>query len=68
MRFRLLIVILAMYCAHAARADELTDDEKSVRDREHAYWEYVKNNDIPGYRSLWDERFVGWPGFSRTPM
>ncbi len=43
-------------------------DEQAVWNLEEAYWVYVKNNDIPGYLTLWDEKFVGWPGFSKTPM
>jgi ketosteroid isomerase-like protein len=35
---------------------------------ERAYWEYARNNDVDGYLTLWDERFVGWPSFSKTPM
>ena len=49
-------------------ADELNADEQAVWDLEVAYWEYVKANDIPGYRSLWDEDFSGWPDFSKMPL
>ena len=52
----------------AASPDELSKDEQAVWKLEMAYWEHVKNNDIPAYRSLWDERFVGWPGFSEKPL
>jgi hypothetical protein len=31
-------------------------------------WRYVKANDLDGYRTLWDERFVGWPGFAEHPV
>ncbi len=47
---------------------ELTEAEQAVWDLEEAYWQYVKNNDVGGYRTLWDERFVGWPGFSKKPV
>jgi ketosteroid isomerase-like protein len=43
-------------------------DVLAVWQLEEAYWEYVKNNDLEGYRNLWDERFVGWPGFSDNPV
>ena len=52
----------------AAGAQQLSADESEVWGLEEAYWEYVKANDIEGYRTLWDERFVGWPGFSRQPL
>lgn len=49
-------------------SNELTNDEQAVWDLEKTYWEYVKANDIEKYRSLWDERFIGWPGFSDKPI
>lgn len=52
----------------AASPDELSKDEQAVWKLEMAYWDHVKNNDVPAYRSLWDERFVGWPGFSKKPL
>jgi hypothetical protein len=52
----------------AASPDELSKDEQTVWKLEIAYWEHVKYNDIPAYRSLWDERFVGWPSFSEKPL
>ena len=61
-------VLIAVLFGLATHAAELTADEKAVWDLENAYWEYVKANDIPGYRSLWDERFVGWPDFSEMPL
>ncbi len=63
------IVFLAVLIgAFPALSDELTEDEQAVWDLEVAYWEYVKGNDIPGYRSLWDDRVVAWPSFRRTPV
>jgi len=63
------ITILFVFLGIApAIADEMNADEKAVWALEETYWVNVKSNDIPGYRSLWDERFVGWPGFSRQPM
>lgn len=52
----------------AASPDELSKEEQAVWKLEIAYWEHVKNNDIAAYRALWDERFVGWPRFSETPL
>jgi len=51
-----------------ALSSELSPDEQNVWNLEVNYWEYVKQNDIAKYRALWDERFVGWPSFSRSPM
>jgi hypothetical protein len=65
---RFLAMLLILSFPLAAFPADLTEDEQSVWDLEVAYWEYVKANDIPGYRSLWDERFIGWPGFSEQPL
>jgi hypothetical protein len=35
---------------------------------EHQYWQYVERNDLEGYRSLWDEKFLGWPQADRAPV
>lgn len=65
--FRLFAVVL-LFFPLLTTADELSADEQAVWALEEAYWQYVQSNDIQGYRSLWDDRFVGWPGFSRTPV
>ena len=44
------------------------ESEAAVWQLEEAYWRYVKANDLEGYRTLWDERFVGWPGFAEHPV
>ena len=43
-------------------------DEQTVWKLEHSYWEYVKAQDVAGYKSLWQENFVGWPSFSPQPL
>jgi hypothetical protein len=43
-------------------------DERAVWRLEHKYWEYAKANDVPRYLTLWDERFVGWPGGKKSPV
>ncbi len=67
MRMKLTVVVSALCLSLSVLSDELTADEKAVWQLEESYWRYVKNDDISGYLTLWDERFVGWPGFSRTP-
>ena len=44
------------------------EDEAAVWQLEEDYWKYVKEQDLDGYRTLWDERFVGWPSFSAETM
>lgn len=42
--------------------------EEEVWKLEEAYWKYVKANDLQSYRSLWHERFVGWPSIEKAPV
>jgi hypothetical protein len=49
-------------------AAEMTAEEQAVWRLEEQYWVYVKNSNIDAYRTLWDDRFVGWPSFSQTPV
>jgi hypothetical protein len=60
----LFLLLLPLTCL----AQELTPDEAAVWHLEEAYWQYVKANDLDGYRTLWDERFVGWPSVSPRPL
>lgn len=46
----------------------MSESEEAVWALEEQYWAYVKNADIEGYRTLWDNRFVGWPSFSSSPV
>ena len=39
---------------------QLIQDE--VWQRELQYWNYVKNNNVPGYLTLWHNNFIGYPG------
>jgi ketosteroid isomerase-like protein len=56
------ILLLTPFLAFAQPS---TDDD--VWSREEAYWHYVQSNDLPGYRSLWREDFLGWPFASPDP-
>lgn len=35
---------------------------------EESYWRYVQAGDVESYRTLWNDRFVGWPCSSEHPM
>jgi len=35
---------------------------------EHTYWNYVQNNDLPGYLGLWHRDFPGWPSVNAAPV
>lgn len=60
-------LFLACSCSDQPTSDQPTD-EQAVWDLEMAYWEYVKSNNTEGYLTLWDDGFVGWPGFSESPV
>src|SRR5579864_9203663 len=47
---------------------QTSEDEQTLWKFERAYWNYVQDNDLPGYRSLWNEAFVGWPAVSAAPV
>jgi len=49
-------------------AQDWARDETQVWNREKAYWEYVKANDLEKYRALWHEDFVGWPLADSAPV
>lgn len=36
--------------------------------REDAYWRYVKAGEVEAYRTLWHERFTGWPCVTAHPQ
>lgn len=67
MRRIAMTIMLIGITVSPAFSDAVTDEE-AVWDLEKSYWMFVKNNDIKSYRTLWDENFVGWPGFSKTPL
>jgi len=43
-------------------------NEQTVWNLEHSYWEYVKAKDVPRYKDLWHDNFLGWPSFSAQPQ
>ena len=67
MRISNLLIVSLVFISAPIFADGAADED-AVWKLEEAYWEYVKNNDMDGYRSLWDENFIGWPGFSKSPL
>lgn len=66
--FRHLAALLIAFAGTLAWGQRMNDDEQAVWRLEEDYWRYVKEQDLDRYLALWHERFVGWPGFSATPM
>ena len=44
------------------------DDEKTIWNLEHSYWQYVEANNLPAYLELWHNDFLGWPSVSASPV
>lgn len=65
-----LVLVAALMSANVwpIMAADTTADEQAVWKLEEQYWVYVAKSDLERYRTLWDERFVGWPSFSRDPV
>jgi len=42
--------------------------QKEVWEREETYWKMVAARDAGGYLELWDEGFIGWPSFEKSPV
>ena len=49
------------------KAQQSKAKEDALWAREIAYWKYVQNSDLDGYRTLWREDFLGWPNVSPEP-
>ena len=67
-RARSCVAIAALLAVFALTAEAESPQERAVWKLEHDYWQYVKNFDLEGYRSLWNEDFVGWPESIATPV
>ena len=46
----------------------LSAEQAEVWAAEQNYFRYLQKRDVEKYMSLWDERFVGWPGYSEHPL
>ena len=57
--FIFLLFIVTICTDISAQSAEILKDE--VWQKELQYWQFVKNNDTAGYRTLWHDNFVGYP-------
>jgi len=60
-------VVILIFCALPVFAQQ-SPDEQAVWKLEHSYWEYVKAQDLPSYKALWHDDFLGWPSSSSEPV
>ncbi|MEO8725067.1 MAG: nuclear transport factor 2 family protein [Acidobacteriaceae bacterium] len=62
----LVVVFSALYLQ--ATTQPQASAEQTLWRIEHAYWNYVQDNDLPAYRNLWHKDFLGWPSVSAAPV
>lgn len=46
----------------------LSAEQTEVWNAEQNYFRYLQSKDLKKYLSLWDDRFVGWPGYREHPV
>jgi ketosteroid isomerase-like protein len=57
----LFLFAIALILSTEIAAQSIETIKNEVWQRELQYWQYVKNNDTAGYRTLWHDDFVGYP-------
>ena len=48
-------------------SNQVSSTEQTIWKLEHAYWEYVQQNDLTAYLGLWHKDFLGWPAQNAAP-
>ncbi len=56
------------FCSSARTEERPSDSEQALWKLEHSYWQYVHDDNLNEYRSLWHKGFLGWPSVSTTPV
>ena len=66
------LAFAAMLCvflgATLAQETGWSQAQTEVWGREEAYWQSLKSRDKEAYLSLWDEVFLGWPSYAKSPV
>jgi hypothetical protein len=62
----LAILFLSISFSTLIHAQE-TAAEKEVWQQEQAYWRYVSSGDSKSFKTLWSDRFTGWPDDAPRP-
>lgn len=66
------LVFAAILCvflgATLAQENGWSPAQKEVWGREEAYWNALKSQDKDAYLSLWDDVFLGWPSYAKSPV
>jgi hypothetical protein len=66
--FPFLSATLLVVSLQATTQSQTSEKEQALWKLEHAYWNYVQDNDLPGYLGLWHKDFLGWPSVSAAPV
>lgn len=66
------LVFAAILCvflgATPAQENGWSPAQKEVWGREEAYWNALRSQDKDAYLSLWDDVFLGWPSYAKSPV
>ena len=66
------LAFAAMLCvflgATLAQETGWSQAQTEVWGREEAYWQSLESRDKEAYLSLWDEAFLGWPSYAKSPV
>jgi hypothetical protein len=63
----LVILLVSIAFSTLIHAQE-TSAEKEVWQQEEAYWRYVSGGDSKSFKTLWSDRFTGWPDDVSHPV
>lgn len=66
-KLALALLLSAFLGSTPAQKPSWSPVQKEVWAREETYWKMVLARDSAGYLELWDEAFVGWPSFEKSP-
>ena len=69
----LLVTICLPKAAGSAQSSQpgrgaLSPQQTEIWNQELNYFQYLQARDFKKYMSLWDDRFVGWPGYLEHPV
>ena len=63
-----LLVAFLMVSLRGTTQTQASENEQTLWNLEHTYWNYVQDNDLPGYLGLWHKDFLGWPSVNAAPV
>jgi len=68
MRCCFLFTVVCLLATAEQASSAPSDDEQTLWNLEHAYWQYVEKDDLANYSNLWHKDFLGWPSVSSAPV